>query len=97
MSNYSADLNTKTWARLSSQFSREKDFVFTYNGTQRNTCHMDLAAAECGCLANSERTGLDSRPNHGWHSTQLGSEPWMLIALKLPAFIEAERAYVPNG
>ena len=77
MSNYSADLNTKTWARLSSQFSREKDFVFTYNGdTEEYKPHGFSGSGVWVLGGNSTRTGLGTRPNHGWHRAQLGSKPW---------------------
>ena len=98
MSNYSADLNTKTWARLSSQFSREKDFVFTYNGDTEEYKPHGFSGSGVWVLGETPNAPVWTPDPimvgivHNW-VRNLG----MLIALKLPAFIEAERAYVPNG
>ena len=93
MSNYSADLNARIWARLSSQFSREKDFVFTYNGDTEE--YKPRGFSGCGVWVLGETPNAPVwTPDpimvgivHNWVP-----KLEMLIALKLPAFIQAERA-----
>ncbi|MEO7030537.1 MAG: hypothetical protein ABI147_14170 [Acidobacteriaceae bacterium] len=93
MSNYSADLNTKTWARLSSQFSREKDFVFTYKGDTEEYKPHGFSGSGVWVLGETPNAPVWTPDPimvgivHTWFQN-LG----MLIALKLPAFIAAERA-----
>jgi len=93
MSNYSAVLNTEIWSRIASKFSRDKDFAFTYNGDAEE--YRPNGFSGCGVWV------LGETPNaavwtpdpimvgiaHHW-VRKLG----ILLALKLPAFIEAERA-----
>jgi hypothetical protein len=93
LSNYSVDLNTKIWERIESKFSRDKDFAFSYNGGEKE--YRPDGFSGCGVW------GLGETPNARiWtpdpimigivHNKvrKLG----VLLALKLPAFIEAERA-----
>jgi hypothetical protein len=93
MSNYSTDLNTKAWARLSSRFSRGKDFVFTYNGDAEEYKPHGFSGSGVWVLGETPNAPVWTPDPimvgivHSW-VRKLG----MLIALKLPAFIEAERA-----
>jgi hypothetical protein len=93
LSSYSADLNTKIWARIQSKFSRDKDFAFTYNGDAAE--YKPYGFSGCGVWVLGEtRNATVWTPDpimigiaHNW-VRNLG----MLIALKLPAFIAAEGA-----
>jgi hypothetical protein len=93
LSNYSADLNTKIWSTIVSKFSRDKDFAFTYNGDAKE--YRPFGFSGCGVWVLGETPSAPVwTPDpimigivHNWFSN-LG----ILLALKLPAFIEAERA-----
>lgn len=93
LSNYSAELNTKIWARVSSKFSQDKDFAFKYNGGAEE--YRPPGFSGCGVWLLGETPNAPIwTPDpimigivHNW-LPQSGN----LLALKLPAFIEAERA-----
>jgi hypothetical protein len=93
LSNYSAELNTKIWGRIESKFSRDKDFAFTYNGETEE--YKPLGFSGCGVwLLGETRNAPVWTPDpimigivHNWLS-----KSGNLLALKLPAFIEAVRA-----
>jgi hypothetical protein len=93
LSNYSADLNAKIWAGIESKFSRDKDFAFAYNGDPKE--YKPYGFSGCGVWLLSENPSApDWTPDpimigivHTWIS-----KLEILLALKLPAFIEAERA-----
>ena len=93
MSDYSADLNTKIWSKIVSKFSRDKDFAFTYNGDAKE--YKPHGFSGCGVWVLGEtRNAPVWTPDpimigivHNWFPKQE-----ILLALKLPAFIEAERA-----
>ena len=93
MSDYSADLNTKIWSKIVSKFSRDKDFAFTYNGDAKE--YKPHGFSCCGVWVLGEtRNAPVWTPDpimigivHNWFPKQE-----ILLALKLPAFIEAERA-----
>jgi hypothetical protein len=93
MSNYSADLSTTIWARLGSQFSREKDFVFTYNGDTEEYKPHGFSGSGVWVLGETPNATVWTPDPimvgivHNWARTLRA-----LIALKLPAFIAAERA-----
>ncbi len=93
LSNYSAELNTKIWPKIGSKFSRDKDFAFTYNGdTEEYKPH---GFSGCGVWVLGE---TPSAPVWAPDPIMIGIvHNWLpksgiLLALKLPAFIEAERA-----
>jgi len=93
LSNYSAELNAKIWATVVSKFSRDKDFAFTYNGETEE--YKPRGFSGCGVwLLGETRNAPVWTPDpimigivHNW-LPKSGN----LLALKLPAFIEAERA-----
>ncbi|MGA3081300.1 MAG: hypothetical protein ABSD44_07955, partial [Terracidiphilus sp.] len=93
LSNYSAELNAEIWARIGSKFSREKDFAFTYNGDTEE--YKPNGFSGCGVWVLGETPNAPVwTPDpimigiaHNWVQ-KLG----ILLALKLPAFIDAERA-----
>jgi hypothetical protein len=93
LSNYSADLNTSIWSKLVSDFSREKDFVFTYNGDAKQ--YRPKGFSGCGVWALGE---TPNAPVWTADPIMIGiAHNWVprleiLIALKLRAFIAAERA-----
>ena len=71
LSNYSAELNTKIWSGLNPSFHGTRTSRLHTTATQRNTGQTDLVAVVYGCLEKLQRKGLDSRPNHDRHRTQL--------------------------
>jgi hypothetical protein len=93
LSNYSAELNTTIWSRIESKFSRDKDFAFTYNGDAEE--YRPKGFSGCGVWVLGETPNAPVwTPDpimigivHNWLS-----KSGILLALKLPAFIEAERA-----
>ncbi len=92
LSNYSAELNTKIWVSIGSKFSRDKDFAFTYNGDTEE--YKPNGFSGCGVWVLGETPNAPVwTPDpimigivHNW-VRKLG----ILLALKLPAFIDAER------
>jgi len=93
MSNYSAYLNSNIWARLSSKFLREKDFVMSYNGDAAEYRPRGFSGCGVWVLAETRNAPVWTPDpmmvgiTHSWVE-RLG----ILIALKLPAFIASERA-----
>lgn len=93
LSNYSRDLNTKIWAKIESKFSRDKDFAFTYNGDPEQYRPKGFSGSGVWVLGETPNASIWAPDPimigivHSWVQ-RLG----VLIALKLPAFIEAERA-----
>jgi hypothetical protein len=93
LSNYSADLNTKIWSGIESKFSRDKDFAFTYSGDAEEYRPNGLSGSGVWVLGETPNAPVWTPDPimigivHNW-LRKSGN----LLALKLPAFIEAERA-----
>jgi hypothetical protein len=89
LSNYSADLNTKIWARIESKFSREKDFAFTYNGDTEEYKPRGFSGSGVWVLSETPNAPVWTPDPimigivHNWFSS-LG----ILLALKLSAVCE---------
>jgi hypothetical protein len=93
LSNYSVELNTQIWSKIETKFSRDKDFAFTYNGDAKE--YRPFGFSGCGVWVIGETPNAPVwTPDpvmvgiaHNWLS-----KSGIILALKLPAFIAAERA-----
>jgi hypothetical protein len=96
LSEYSVDLNGAAWSGLSSQHSKSRDFVFKYQGVRGGLAPHGFSGGGVWVLGDSgDRTVWRPDPILIGVVHSYAPRAGLLIAAKLPTFVEAHLA--PHG